>query len=288
MKSNFGSIFNKSPATRRPSPGSNNPFQQRPSSSEAPPAYSAAPPPNPTPAAANSNTSSISRSPEDTDFSYLATFDTIFLIDDSGSMAGRSWRETAEALKRITPVCTQWDANGIDIHFLNERDNCEYRNITSPATVEAIFNSVRPRGGTPTGTRLHNILRPYLRELEAKGEEAVKPLNVIIITDGQATDDVQSVILSAAAKLDRLDAPAWQVGIQFFQVGNDPEATLMLQDMDDQLGRSSGVRDMVDTMSWAGRSGTGLNADGVLKCVLGAVVRRHDNAEGSSSRYRPA
>jgi hypothetical protein len=32
-------------------------------------------------------------------------------------------------------------------------------------------------------------------------------------TDGQATDDVESVILSAARKLDKWDALAWQVGI---------------------------------------------------------------------------
>jgi len=41
--------------------------------------------------------------------------------------------------------------------FLNERDNVEYRNVTTPADVEAIFNNVTPRGGTPTGGRLHAI-----------------------------------------------------------------------------------------------------------------------------------
>ena len=206
-------------------------------------------------------------------------------------MAGRSWRETAEALKTITPICTQHDADGIDIYFLNEKDSTEYKHITTPSDVEAIFNSVRPRGGTPTGSRLHAILKPYLRDLEARGEEAVKPLNIIVITDGQASDDVESVILSAARKLDRLDAPAWQVGIQFFQVGEDMEAKKMLEELDDKLtnklGRGKEVRDMVDTVPWVGKSGTGLNGKGILKCVLGAVVRRHDDAEGSSSRLRP-
>lgn len=288
LKSNFGSIFHKSPSTRRPAFNSNNPFT---SDSTAPPAYSATP---------TSNTKhALSATPhstaiEDTDFSFLSTFDTVFLIDDSGSMSGRSWRETRNALKSITPICTAHDADGIDLYFLNQRDNVEYKNVTTPADVEAIFNSVTPRGGTPTGSRLHAILRPYLRELEAKGEENVKPLNIIVITDGQATDDVESVILSAARKLDKWDAPAWQVGIQFFQVGEDAEARKMLEYLDDSLGHNSGkagkkeiVRDMVDTMSWVGKTGTGLNGEGVLKCVLGAVVRRHDNAETSSAKLRP-
>ncbi len=66
----------------------------------------------------------------------------------------------------------------------------------------------------------------------------------------------------------------------------------MLEDLDDSLDKNSAkagekIRDMVDTMSWVGKTGTGLNGERVLKCVLGAVVRRHDNAEGSSSRLRP-
>lgn len=67
----------------------------------------------------------------------------------------------------------------------------------------------------------------------------------------------------------------------------------MLEDLDDSLCKNSAktrekTRDMVDTMSWVGKRGTGLNGEGVLKCVLGAVVRRHDNAEKNSSKLRPS
>ena len=142
--------------------------------------------------------------------------------------------------------------------------------------VSRIFNSVHPRGGTPTGSRLHAILKPYLKTLESSGEDAVKPLNIIVITDGQATDDVESVILSAARRLDKLDAPAWQVGVQFFQVGDDAEARKMLVELDDHLEKKvkGGVRDMVDTVPW---NGEGLDGEEILKVVLGAVVRRHDD-----------
>lgn len=294
--------FSRAPSTRRPDQEfqTNNPFATI--TDDPPPEYSA----TPTVAKISHTTATASYAPtpsnrirteegevirdiEDDDYSSLADFDTVFLIDDSGSMAGRSWRETAEALKTITPICTKFDADGIDIYFLNARDSFQYKNVASPATVEAIFNSVQPRGGTPTGMRLHSILKPYLREVEMKGEDLVKPLNIIVITDGQATDDVESVILAAARKLDRLDACAWQVGIQFFQVGNDKAAEKMLKELDDNLthkdGKNKDLRDMVDTVPWKGERGTTLNGEGILKAVLGAVNKRHDRSSASSSKY---
>ncbi len=191
-------------------------------------------------------------------------------------MAGRSWRETAAALKSITPICTAHDADGIDIHFLNHPDNVEYRNITRTETVEQIFSSVRPFGGTPTGTRLNQILKPYLQTYSTL-PETTRPLNIIVITDGVPSDDVESVIINAAKKLDKFDAPAWQVGIQFFQVGEERGAAKALEELDDELEKlSGGARDIVDTVPWKGESGTGLNGEGILKVVLGAVTRRLD------------
>ncbi|RSL81165.1 hypothetical protein CEP52_017259, partial [Fusarium oligoseptatum] len=54
-------------------------------------------------------------------YAFLSTFDTIFVIDDSGSMAGRSWHEVREAVGAIAPICTSHDSDGIDVYFLNHR-----------------------------------------------------------------------------------------------------------------------------------------------------------------------
>ena len=211
-------------------------------------------------------------------------------------MAGRSWRETKQALAAITPICTAHDEDGIDIYFLNNRNprggnTGGYTNVTTTAGVEAIFNTVRPLGGTPTGTRLNHILKPYLAQVEeslerqAHGHEAtVKPLNIIVITDGVPTDDVETIIVSAAKKLDSWEADPAQVGIQFFQVGNEKEATKDLQELDDALSEQFGIRDMVDTVPWKGQEGATLTGDGILKAVLGAVHRKHDRRRGSSER----
>ncbi|KAF1996349.1 hypothetical protein P154DRAFT_443631 [Amniculicola lignicola CBS 123094] len=261
------------PATRRPQSMNVNPFSTP--ANEPPPAYSAGP----------ANTQSLSppvapfaASTADDPYAFLKSFDTIFLIDDSGSMAGRSWRETGRALEAITPICTTRDADGIDIYFLNHPDSSVYKNVTSAGTVVEIFQTVRPGGGTPTGQRLNQILRPYLARYQ-QAPETTKPINIIIITDGEPSDDVESPIIMAAKKLDKFDAPAWQVGIQFFQVGKEPGAREHLKQLDDGLAELAGddeLRDIVDTVPFTGADNSELSAAGILKVVLGSVNRRLD------------
>lgn len=222
-------------------------------------------------------------------------------------MAGRSWREVQSALSSITPICTQHDADGVDIYFLNHQSTSPalpaqgkavggYIGVTGAAAIDHIFTTVRPGGMTPTGTRLNHILKAYLRHYEdgirrAGGDPDatdVKPINVIMITDGVPSDDPESVLLSVAQKLDKLEAPPHQIGVQFFQVGNEPGAAEALRVLDDELsGLGGGVRDMVDTVTFTAKAASGvlgggtvpvLSAEGILKTVLGAVVKRLDRA----------
>jgi len=264
---------------------------------------------SPAPSGASAISVASLTTPEDP-YAFLSTFDTVFLIDDSGSMAGRSWREVKTVLANITPICTSHDADGVDVFFLNHKsgdagDAAEGKaaggyNVTTDEAVERLFDRVRPTAATPTGTRINAILKPYLRHYEdrvrATGDAdgtGVKPVNMIVITDGVPTDDLEGVLLAIAKKLDKLEAPPFQVGIQFFQVGNELSAAEALRDLDDHLGRD--VRDMVDTVSWNSRDGAqpALTADAILKTVLGAVVRRVDRrgveeARAPDSRFLSA
>ncbi|EFX05263.1 von willebrand factor [Grosmannia clavigera kw1407] len=309
-------LVNPSPATRRPA-GVNDP----------PPPYEAVNTVSPTTASASaggrhrpaslapSTRSNISRltvnditTAEDR-YAFLSTFDTIFVIDDSGSMAGRSWQEVGAVLANIAPICTTHDADGIDLYFLNHKTPTTaatppgkatggYSNVRDVATVNRIFETVRPGGSTPTGTRISNIIRPYLRYYQQKLQEnpdepELKPVNMIVITDGEPSDDLEGVLYHAAQKLDSLDAPPFQVGIQFFKVGNEPGASEYLRTLDDHLSelvRGQGVRDMVDTVTWdayiqyTGAGHAALTADGILKAVLGAVVKRLDRLPTGPAR----
>jgi len=196
-------------------------------------------------------------------------------------MAGSRWRETQAALERITPICTAHDEDGIDIFFLNRKDSDTF-SVKNAAQVSDIFGRVRPGGGTPTGQRLNQILKPYVRRYE-QNPEGTKPMNLICITDGEPSDDVESPLIWVAKKLDKLEAPAWQVGVQFFQVGRDEGARKHLQQLDDELAEIAGddeLRDMVDTVPFQDGEGADLSAEGCLKVVLGSVNRRLDRQKG--------
>ncbi|KAI9782815.1 MAG: hypothetical protein M1839_004566 [Geoglossum umbratile] len=224
-----------------------------------------------------SNQTAFSTAPTEEDpYAFLSDFDTVLLIDDSSSMSSL-WHETSLALRQIAPVCAAHDADGVDILFMNKRPRnpTEYCGLKTARDIERIFNKVTPRGLTPTGRCLDDIIRLHLSRY-AKNPKGTKPLNIIVITDGVPTDNVEEVIVSAARKLDELDAPAWQIGVQFFQVGDEPGAAEALKKLDDGLSKRESVRDMVDTVPF---SGGGLTSDGILKVVLGAVNRRLDRKQ---------
>lgn len=273
---------------------------EAPIPTDAPPAYT--PTAQTTPAAFSSARRATTALGDDDRFAFLCDFDTVFLIDDSASMhidAGPSttasrWDEVAEVLRAVAPICAARDDDGLDVYFLNHRSAGSsggraasppgkaaggYYNVRDAAAVTRIFGATGPGGCTPTGRRLEDILGAYMQRLEtaAGGPRSVKPMNVIVVTDGDPTDDPAGVLIEVASRLNQMRAPASQLGVQFFQVGRDARAKEALQELDDGLARHSG-RDIVDAVTWDATSqgGRGLTAEGVLKVVLGAVSRRLD------------
>ncbi|KID75815.1 uncharacterized protein G6M90_00g048840 [Metarhizium brunneum] len=256
-----------------------------------PPSHAPVPVPSPVPAPAPAPAGVYGGVSDGDRYANLANFDTILLIDDSGSMAGSLWREAQDALKSIAEIVTMYDEDGIDMYFLNHKSSQTpsdrykakggYYNVARKDVIETIFGNVSPYGATYTGRRLEQILLPYMRKLASANDvDDVKPINLIVITDGAPSDNPEQAILQVAKALDQQAAPSYQVGIQFFQIGSDSSATSALQQLDDGLGRY-GVRDIVDTVScqWedAGRHrAKRLTGDAILKVVLGAVDKRLD------------
>lgn len=206
----------------------------------------------------------------------LRDFDTAFIVDDSSSMTGSRWEQARAAVKGVVGQACKYDDDGVDVYFLNAKRDSE--GIRKPADVDRLFRGLYPKGATPTGRTLERILREYMRKLDAatasgsRSSDTVKPLNIIVITDGAPTDDPESVIVTYAKRLDKGDYPLSQVGIQFFQVGNDREATKALQELDDELGDQHGIRDMVDTVPYQGD----LTPELIVKVLLGGINRRLD------------
>ncbi|OCF73277.1 hypothetical protein I204_06508 [Kwoniella mangroviensis CBS 8886] len=213
----------------------------------------------------------------------LKDFDTVFLVDDSTSMAGDRWSEARQALMEVAEIAARYDENGVDIYFLNSKR--VGKELRAAHEVEDLFRGLEPKGATPTGMRLESILREYMARLErsrptsptlnggGSSDASVKPMNLIIVTDGAPTDDPESVIISIAKRLDRGEYPLSQVGVQFLQIGNDSEAREALQELDDGLSAAHGVRDIVDTVLY---DGEGMSAGLIIKTLLGGINRRLD------------
>lgn len=65
---------------------------------------------------------------------------------------------------------------------------------------------------------------------------------VLIISQLFLADDPRSVIVDFARRLDVKNVPLRQLAIQFVQIGDDPDATEALKELDVQLGPANGVR----------------------------------------------
>ncbi|WAQ93320.1 hypothetical protein PtA15_18A380 [Puccinia triticina] len=208
----------------------------------------------------------------------LYRYQTIFLVDDSASMSLNGlWKEARDALCAVAATAVQRTPDGIDIYFLNT--NTHLRNARNPVEVNQLFSEVRPNGAcTPIEARIEALVSYHLDQLEslrAQGLPPIKPLNLVVITDG-VTDDPETLILTILSIVNRLEEgnfPLNEVGIQFMQIGSSTEATKLLRTLDDDLKRIYGVkRDIVDTTPYKGK----LTGEFVMKCLLGGINKRID------------
>ncbi|QRV78950.1 von willebrand factor type A domain protein [Ceratobasidium sp. AG-Ba] len=205
---------------------------------------------------------------------YLRKYDSVFLVDDSGSMAGQRWTEACGALKFISEEALQYDADGIGLLFLNSPLRAE--NLKGEDELQKILNNVSASGGTPTGARLDVVLGDYIRKLDAAVNTpaygAIKPLDLIVITDGEPTDDPKPVLEKWAGHLDAKKHHPNIVGIQFVQIGDVASATAALIEL-----TKGKVRSMVDTVPYNGN----FTPEKLARVLLGAVmpsIRAKQNA----------
>ncbi|OBZ70496.1 hypothetical protein A0H81_09664 [Grifola frondosa] len=171
--------------------------------------------------------------------------------------------------------------------FLNNTKTGE--NMKDSLSIRRLFDSVRPAGITPIGEKLEQLLLYYMESLDqARSRQdagdpdalkAIKPVNYIILTDGAPTDDPEDVIVNIARRLDRGNYPLSQLGLQFVQIGNSPEATAFLNELDNGLSDAHGIRDIVDTTPYLGGE---LSAEMIIKILLGGINRRVDRRGGQS------
>ncbi|KAG6824482.1 hypothetical protein H0H92_006736 [Tricholoma furcatifolium] len=169
-------------------------------------------------------------------------------------MTGRNWKEAERALIELAKVAAKYDDDGLEIYFLNSSSTIT-TNVSQPylplietwsnlvrqdvEKIRNLFESVKPWGRTPLGKTLNWLLKTYMERLKTS-EVKIKPVNYIVITDGEADDPhiTESTIIDTARELDALNKSPSQIGIQFVQIGNDENATQFLKRLDDKLANA--------------------------------------------------
>ncbi|SCZ88761.1 BZ3500_MvSof-1268-A1-R1_Chr2-1g04620 [Microbotryum saponariae] len=236
----------------------------------------------------------------------LKKYDTVFLVDDSGSMEMFWEDQLAPALAAVIQTAIRYDDDGVDIYFFNSRHHATSR--SAPELLQ-LFQKVWPSKSTPTASALRRVLDPYVSNLEnwvveyveppyssceenksvadpdvvpnrgkPSGYPRPKPMNLIVLTDGAPDrgEAPEPVIVEMAQRLDKMRMPPFQLGIQFVQIGTDDEAAQSLRSLDDDLREKHGIRDIVDTTLFDVQGGQ-LNVEYLMKALLGGMNRSIDN-----------
>jgi hypothetical protein len=216
----------------------------------------------------------------------LKNRDIIVILDDSHSMTIRDnlsgktrWDQAWNAVESLVRTGMDYDTDGIRLMFLNQGDaNTTIKTMTDLADLKGRTPTPQPNTYTPTGQVLDEVLSAYKRKTrDSPTFSRAKKLVVLVVTDGAATDDPRDVIEDTAKFYQGNRFPLDQVGIQFIQVGSDPQATEWLQELDTELKEAMGdnARDIVDTIM---SDGNDLRGDALLKALTGAINRKQDRA----------
>ncbi|KAF8879926.1 hypothetical protein BD779DRAFT_1550408 [Infundibulicybe gibba] len=201
---------------------------------------------------------SLDRKRESTIENYLRYYDTVFLIDDSGSMnevttsGAKKWVECINALDGIAGKAITYDDDGIEYYFFNNVQVIRLRDFPNVTAVGNSLRALTANGGTPTGSKVRERLEAHLavlaRTIGTPAYARVKPLDLIVITDGSPDTNNQPlpVIVEIAARMKAAGYHPNSIGIQFVQIGNDAGAEASLQTM----AAATNVGSMIDTVPY--------------------------------------
>lgn len=99
----------------------------------------------------------------------LSQVHTALLVNDGALMnqpstanrgdAGFCWHQAQMLVHELAPIVTQYDPQGVDLHFLNHKNLRQ--GLQTSQDVQAVFSRVRPTGGTLVGKYVYAIYPPY-------------------------------------------------------------------------------------------------------------------------------
>lgn len=177
--------------------------------------------------------------------------DYTLIIDKSGSMSekdqagGKSrWKVMQESTLALATKCEEFDPDGITVYTFSSGFK-RYDNVTANKVIQ-IFKENEPVGRTEMAKVLNHAFENYFQRRES-GQTKPSGEIILVVTDGQPENE-KSVITAISEATQRLNGEQ-ELGISFIQIGNDPEATIFLKALDDDLQSLGAKFDIVDTIT---------------------------------------
>lgn len=257
--------------------------------------------------------SPVEATPEAVDLELLRKYDTVILVDDSGSMAlpctdgspkglkNSRWAAAIGAIEALADTLKDYDGDGFDVHFLNARPTGgQNLNLKSKEAVTALFRVVgRPSQCTPMRSNLAAILEPYVKNYEQfannpSPDTMLKPCNLIIVTDGDCREDrVPDLIKDFKHRLQEADAvlnsnnTGHGEQLNMTQTACKPLTPIGLQFL--QIGDDEACKEWLETLDNDTQEDsydivdhrlynpeTGFTGRQLIEAVIGGISRDHD------------
>jgi hypothetical protein len=167
-------------------------------------------------------------------------------VDNAESMLNH-WGRAKHLLETLVMKAEGLDEDGVDLAFTQGSVKAENAKGKSKIMKKMSDPEAVPRLGIETDirVRLQEIFDDYIRDAKRKQQNNTKfkNLTIIVLTDGLwgstgDKGDLNRSIVNFAQSLEKImgrpltDRP---VSIEFIQFGKDPDATLRLKRLDDEL-----------------------------------------------------
>ena len=175
-------------------------------------------------------------------YATLQQYDTLFLVDDSASMTknysvtGNKWEITKKVMAEIADIVVKHNSDGVDVQCFNYFPKPpKGKNLRSAEDVMSLCEDVKPYGPSPIADKLDEVLNEYCYKFDQN--RRIRGLNLIVLTAKKPDDDqdVEAVIVKWARIFEEKRMHLLKVGIQFVQIGNNPEAAAYFKPLDDTL-----------------------------------------------------
>jgi hypothetical protein len=220
----------------------------------------------------------------------LVGFKIVFIFDDSSSMNSQL---SDSPLLRTNPNVTRWNeleyfasisieianlfnSNGSDVYFLNRP---AMKNVLDVGSVLNSFKQMKPNGYTPLTRTLETVLRDNLNLVNYE-----KKLLIIIVTDGEPTDDSGHGDVHGFKKCLKSRTPVDRIYTSIIACTDQDDSMEYLNKMDRNIKNLDVVDDFrsekEEILKKSGsRSHQFTYGDYVCKCLLGSVDKSLDRAD---------